>query len=73
MLGGVAVKRNQAINLTAIMEQGDITLINRYVYDDGTVSFRVEISGKHSGYGSSVGEAYQKALNWERWQHDHKN
>lgn len=53
-----------SVNLTAIMERDDITSIDRFVFEDGTTSFKVEIAGRDTGYGPSVGAAYQKALNW---------
>jgi len=52
------------IDLTAIMNRDDITDINRYVFEDGTTSFRVTISGRDTGYGSTVFEAFNKALDW---------
>lgn len=53
-----------SVNLTAIMNRDDITCIDRMVYQDGTVSFKVTIAERDSGYGPTVGAAYQKALNW---------
>lgn len=53
-----------SVNLTAIMEREDITCIDRLVYQDGTTSYKVQIGGKDTGYGPTVGAAYQKALAW---------
>lgn len=59
------MKKDEAVNLTKIMERDNITLIDRYVYQDCSVSFRVEIDRRHGGFGSTVGEAYLKAMAWK--------
>jgi hypothetical protein len=53
-----------SVNLTAIMERDNITCIDRMVYQDGTTSFKVTIAEHNTGYGPTVGAAYQKALAW---------
>lgn len=58
------MKNEASVNLTNIMERDDITQIDRFAYLDGTKSFRVEISGRHIGYGPTVGDAYLKARFW---------
>lgn len=52
------------IDLTSIMNREDITNIDRFVYEDGTTSFSVTLSGRDTGYGSTVFEALNKALWW---------
>lgn len=53
-----------SVNLTAIMERDNITKIDRHVYESGEPNFSVTIAGQSTGYGKTVGEAYDNALGW---------